>query len=157
MNPQIAAAKAAFERASGRLLTVFGATPDDKLNWSPSPTARTPLQLAVHCGQGMGFIQRSLEGAQAPSMTTEQFDASFREAESKYTTRDEAVNLIEQNSAAYIAWLEGLGDEQVSGIWHSPFGDVPMAMGIMVPTYHTANHTAQIEYIQTIYGDRTWR
>ena len=39
-----------------------------------------------------------------------------------------------------------------------PFGLEPMPVAVVItfPTFHTRSHIPQIEYIQTIYGDRDW-
>ena len=31
-----------------------------------------------------------------------------------------------------------------------------MSVGITFPAYHTHGHVAQMDYIQTIYGDQDW-
>jgi hypothetical protein len=157
MNPQIEAAKSEFERTSGRLLSDLDATPDDKLTWSPSPSARTPLELVYHCAMVVGGIHGSLDGSNPmPHMTTEQIDTFLRENEVKHGSKDEVVKVFQDSSAAYVAWLETLTEEKLGDKWDSPFGEIPYTVAISLPTYHTANHIGQLEYIQTIYGDRIW-
>ena len=157
MNPQIETAKAEFERTTGRLLKNLASTPDDKLDWSPASTARTPREIAFHCADIIAMIHGSLDGADTmPQLSTEQIDAYCREKEASHGTREDVVKLINENSTAFVAWLEGLSDEKLAGTWQSPFGDISVAVAITLPTYHTANHIAQLEYIQTIYGDRVW-
>jgi uncharacterized damage-inducible protein DinB len=157
MNPQIQSVKMDFDRTTGRLLTDLAATPDDKLNWSPSPTARTPLEVAFHCAEVISGIHGSVDGTNPmPSVTPAEMDAYCREQEMKPRSREDVVKMIEEKSSAYSAWLEGLSDEKLLETWQSPFGPIPMTVAISLPTFHTANHVAQLEYIQTIYGDRIW-
>ena len=33
---------------------------------------------------------------------------------------------------------------------------VPMSAGVTFAAYHTHGHVAQMDYIQTIYGDQDW-
>jgi hypothetical protein len=157
MNAKVAPVKAEFEQTKGRLLKNLAVTPDDKLNWSPSPTARTPLEIAFHSAESIALLHSALSGQiTMPPLTTEQMDSYSREKEKTAITRDEVVKLIEDSSASYIAWLETVDDDTLAGIWNTPFGEFPIAVGITFPTYHTASHVAQLEYIQTIYGDRIW-
>ena len=51
MNTQqeiIEHAKTDFLQAKERLCQALAATPDDRLNWAPSATARTPIQQTAH-------------------------------------------------------------------------------------------------------------
>jgi len=157
MNPQIEAAKKNFEQTSSNLLKNLAAIPDEKVGWSPSPSSRTPLEIAFHCAGTVAAIQGSMDGENTiPKVTTEQFDKHFREQESKHLTRDEVVKMINENSAAYVAWLSELSEEKFAGTWSSPFGEIPIAVAITIPADHMSKHVSQIEYIQTIYGDRVW-
>jgi hypothetical protein len=157
VNPQIESAKSEFERICGRLLKNLATTPDDKLNWSPAPSARTPLEIAFHCAKSIALLHGCIDGRDTmPSLTSEQFDAHFREQERNLGSREDVVKMIHENSAAYITWLEGLSEEKLSGTWNSPFGEVPVATAITFPGFHASGHVSQLEYIQTIYGDRVW-
>ena len=43
-------AKANIQLNADELLGALGHVPDDKLNWAPSESTRSPLQIAAHCG-----------------------------------------------------------------------------------------------------------
>jgi hypothetical protein len=157
MNPQVESVKSDFEQTTGRLLKNLAETPDEKLNWSPASSARTPLDLGFHCADIIGALHGSLAGlASMPQMTTEQIDQHCRAQEKTHGSKEDVIALIEKNSSAYVTWLEGLSDEKLAATWQSPFGEFPLAVGITFPVHHTAGHVAQLEYIQTIYGDRVW-
>jgi len=103
VNPQIESAKSEFERICGRLLKNLATTPDDKLNWSPAPSARTPLEIAFHCAKSIALLHGCIDGRDTmPSLTSEQFDAHFREQERNLGSREDVVKMIHENSAAYI-------------------------------------------------------
>ena len=157
MNPQIESAKRDFEQTVGRLTKSLESTGDDKLNWSPSPTARTPLEIGFHAATVIAILHGSLDGTSPmTSMSTAEIDAWCRQEEAKHGSRDEVMAMIAANSAGFAAWLESLDDAKLNEVWHSPFGDIPYFVAISLPTYHTSGHVAQLEYIQTIYGDRVW-
>ncbi|MBX3111766.1 MAG: DinB family protein [Fimbriimonadaceae bacterium] len=157
MNDIVAAAKAEFDRAKNRVLSAFSHIPDDKINWSPTPTSRTPVELVAHCGIGT----EGLGGWIASGMSFEGFDPvaienSMREQESHVKTREEAVALLEKGCAFYQGWLDTVTDEQVNATIQTPMGERRMADVITFPADHLRGHAAQLDYIQTIHGDRAW-
>ena len=159
MNTQIENVKNEFLQAKEGLLKALSTTPEERLNWSPSPTARTPLEVAVHAALVIGFFADTLDGSPWVAPTTAEADQGFREAENCYTSRDEVLRLIDVKADAFVACLKGLAPERLGVLVDMPFGldPMPVAVFITFPTLHTRSHIPQIEYIQTIYGDRDWR
>ncbi len=156
MSPAVAEASGKFERAKSRLLKLLEKTPEDRVNWSPAPTARTPVELVAHAGLSIHSIHNSLMGESMNFTSTDDFDAKAREFEKGYTSRDEVVEYFTGTCTAYETWLNGLTDDFLGTMWNSPFGEFPMAMSIQFPALHTEGHVAQLEYLQTTYGDRVW-
>jgi len=152
------AAKANFLRAKGQLCHALANTPDDRLNWSPSPTARTPLHQVVHAAEAIGNIHGMIAGGIFPVTTTAEADAGFRAQERRFTTREEALALLDAKSDAYVAFLDGMTDKQLDGLMTAPFGlgQVPVRIALSFPVEHTVWHVAQLDYIQTVYGDHDW-
>jgi hypothetical protein len=151
-------AKAGFLQAKGRVAHALATTPDDRLNWSPSTTSRTPLQVAAHAAGVVKNLHETLNGNTFEGGTTAEADASFREWEKQFTTREQIVNLLEENSAAYLAWLDSLTPERLDADVKLPFnlGSAPLTLAITFQALHLNHHAAQIDYIQTIYGDHDW-
>lgn len=141
-----------------RLMRNLAKTPDDRLNWSPSPTARTPLHLVAHCAFSLGFITTMLEGAPYPAKTMAQADAEFLEMEREITTRGQALALWENRFNRYVSFLSSLQPDQMDKMVKLPFGmgELPMHDMAGIGAVHTREHVAQLEYLQTIYGDREW-
>jgi uncharacterized protein YndB with AHSA1/START domain len=151
-------AKGSMLQAKAQLIHSLETTPDDRLNWSPSPTARTPLQTAAHAANSIKNIHGILDNRPFQADSVEEADKSFREWELQFTTREQVMELIEQNTGAYIAWLDALTEDHLNSMVETPFGmgKVPVALGLTFPPGHTMGHVSQIEYIQTIYGDQDW-
>lgn len=156
MNEIIEAAKAEFLRSKNRLVKLLESTPDDKLNWAPAEGARTPVQQVVHAASAIPMMQAMFEGKPFPFASFKELDESSRETEKGYTTREAALELLETNSNGYIAWLDGLTDEQVNSMFNMMGNDVPMASAITFVADHNRCHAGQIDYIQTCYGDYEW-
>ncbi len=155
-NQLIEETKADFIRNKDGILKNLATTPDDRINWSPSPTARTPLQVVAHSALALGGFHGMLMGAAFPWENIAQADAEWRESEKKYTTRQEVIDLLEENSANYLAWLDTLTTEQLGQPFHTPFGEVPYSVAITFMGNHLFGHASQIQYIQTVYGDLDW-
>lgn len=158
MTDTIEQAKSSFLQAKERMCRALATTPDDRINWSPAPTARTPVQLVAHAAEVVKGLHETLDGQPIGAKNLAAADQSFREAEREFTTREAVLSLLEENSAAYIAWLEALTPDRLGTIVQLPFGfgQAPISGVIPFQAHHMNGHTAQIDYIQTIYGDRDW-
>ena len=156
MQDVINQAKAEFTRAKDRVAHALATTPDDKINWSPSATARTPVQIVAHAAFGTSGIHGMFEGKAFPFSGPQEMDSASRTMEKEYTSREQASAYLDKTSNDYLAWLDGLSAEQIASNWDSPFGTFPMAAAITFPADHLRGHGAQLEYIQTIYGDHDW-
>ena len=53
-------AKQVFEMAVERIRRILASTPDERLHWSPSPTARTPLAQVVHAANSIRNIHAAM-------------------------------------------------------------------------------------------------
>ena len=147
-----------FNQAAEQLVRVFKNTPEDRVAWSPSATARTPIQLVAHSAFSIGFIGEMLLGTPYPAKTMAEADAQFLEMEKSITTAEAALKLLQDRRESHISLLESLTESQLEESVAAPFGlgSVPMRLAITFPAGHTRGHTSQLEYLQTIYGDREW-
>lgn len=157
MDP-ITQAKDKFALAKGGLLRALATTPDDRLSWAPSATARSVIQQVAHAAWAITSITETLDGRTFQAESTAAAEASFREWERQFSGREEVEALFIENSAAYEAWLDSLAPERLDETVTMPFGlgTVPLGAVVEVAADHTNWHTAQINYIQTIYGDHDW-
>lgn len=151
-------AKQVFEMAVERIQRILASTPDERLHWSPSPTARTPLAQVVHAANSIRNIHAAMMGERYETPTREEADAEFLALEKSVTRREEALEMLRENSAAYLQWLDQLSPERLSDAVPLPFdlGEAPLEFMLMMPAWHTNDHAAQMDYIQTCYGNRTW-
>lgn len=155
MREVIDQAKAEFLQAKGGLLHALETTPDDRINWSPSETARSPLHIAAHAAIGGRAMLGNLKGDTFAIPTTEEAHRHFRATEMEYSSRDQVERLWESLVQDYFTWLDQLTPERLESMMALPFGlgSMPTSMGIAVMPMHINWHTAQIHYVQTIYGD----
>ena len=154
----IEAARRSFFDEKERLARTLSRTPDDRLKWSPSPNSRTPLALVVHAAYAIGSVHRMLVGNPFSIPTTAEADRSFREFERDFTTREQALDLLEENGTAYVEWLNALSSSRLDDMVTLPFGlgAAPLSAALSFVPDHTRWHCAQLEYVQTAYGDHDW-
>ena len=157
MNDIISAAKAEFSKAQARMTQCLVATPDEKVNWSPSPTSRTPIQLVAHAAMGTQGMSGVLQGHPFPFADFAEMDVTMRANEKLITSREAALALLESTSKDFLAWLDTLTAEQLTESAQSPFPPIPLASAITFAADHIRGHSAQFEYLQTIYGDMEFR
>ena len=156
MDNAIAHTKQELDRACLRLEHLFELTPDDRIHWSPSPTARTPIQLITHSASALEGIQKMVGGEPFPYKNLADADADWRQMEKQVNSRSEALALLHEKAEGYKKWLDSLTSEQLASTAHLPFGEMPFSVAITFGTMHTSFHSAQLEYLQTIYGDHDW-
>ena len=151
-------AKAAYLHSTAQLRSAFAYISEEKLNWSPSPTARTPVQIVAHAAQAVNFIHQQMSGVPFRHKTTAEADAAFRDWERQFDSREQVIGLLEEVSVNYLNWLDGLTQERLETITDLPFGlgAMPVESWLAAAPAHTQFHTAQLEYIQTICDDRDW-
>lgn len=151
---QIARAKEGVERSMGDLLNVFSFVPDDKLTWSPSSTARSPLWIVGHCGQANEAFASFIRGVTPPLPGNPQdISKAIRETGRLTSSRDEAIASVESSVKSVLAALDGLTPESIEGSVDSPFGPMPIRFWMSLPEIHMTGHARQLDYLQTVWGD----
>lgn len=156
MSELISQAKEDFLRAKNRIIAAIESTPDEKLSWSPSSTARTPLQLVACAALGTEGMLKTFSGKPFPYANMQEMDRESRIKEKKFTTRKDVLSFLEETSSAFLSWLESLTDSQLGSMADMPMGKIPLAAAINFPGGHIHCRACQLDYIQTIYGDLDW-
>lgn len=130
------------------------AVPDDKLNWRPLDAGRTVLDLLGDAAQAPEMMSRMLESKGAETPSYEMFQEM--KAEREGWTRDDALSHLQQNCDRLLPLIEALSDEELAREITLPLGGgttMPLAGWIMLSYRSITNRYAQINYIQTLYGD----
>ena len=154
----IEGAKANFIQAKQGFLKNYSEVPEDKKTWAPSSTARSAKDILFHTAWAISSIHGMLKGTPFGGPSTAAADIEFREAEAACPSSEEALNALETHSRNLLDWMDTLTPSYLEKLVEAPFGlgSVPVAIAIGFPAMHTNHHTAQLEYLQTIYGDRVW-
>ena len=146
-------ARDSFLRSTEILLKTYAAVPEDKLLWSPSATAKSATQLVAHIGLVNEAFAGILTGKVTGSTDVPAMFAELARKELTIKAREKAIALIEDSTAGVVAAIESITDAQVAGDITTPFGVRPLRKFIFMPEWHVASHSAQIDYLQTTWGD----
>ncbi len=136
------------------LTRTFNAVPDDKLYWKPLDQGRCALdaygEAAQSCGMIVGLVQS--KGEQKPSR--EMF-AKMADERAIWTKAD-ALEAMNTNATALYAALENMSEEDLNMPITMPMGGgttMPLSAWVMMAYRAFISRFAQINYIQTLYGD----
>ncbi len=79
-----------------------------------------------------------LDGCPYAPPTLAEADRDFREFEKGFTSREEAVCLLDAKSDAFVVWLDGLAPEKLGTLVTTPFGMDPMPIEVVItfPAFH---------------------
>ncbi len=147
-------AKEAIVNAKTGLLKTFAFIPDEKLNWSPLPPARTPVWMVAHCGASNEVFAAILRGESVPMPSDPaEITAAIRAGGQTVTTRAEAVEMVEKSTEKLLAALDTVTPELFQSSPQSPVGQIPFVVWMRIPSDHMMAHTSQLEYLQTMWGD----
>jgi hypothetical protein len=140
--------------AMGRFLRTLSFVPADKLTWSPTPTAKSALQIAAHCAGYSGHFAAIIRAGAFP-WSGQEFMGRVQSSIDGITTLEQAEAVLRRGIADSVAALGAVKPEQIDSIVAAPgLGPTPFTFFMILPAYHLDNHTGQIDYLQTCWGDQ---
>lgn len=146
MNTEhIALSRQNMRYALARMTATFAAVPDDRIEWSPSATAKSPLHILSHCVDANRQVTRVLRGEELAASP----DWSFRVA-----GREEGLRELESSVAEFEAALDAMTPERFVSVADSPAGPIPLSEWMHFIGWHLAEHAGQIDYLQTCWDDQ---
>jgi len=128
------------------------AVPEDKLQWKPLDNGRPVLDLLGDAAQGPALCTGMLRGTIQYGPELFQRLAAERAAWS----REEALDHLAKNTRELIEEIGKLPDEKLDEPLTLPMGGgmtMPWGAWILMAYRSFMARTAQINYIQTLYGD----
>jgi hypothetical protein len=156
MDSYVETCKALAVEGMEECLKALSFVPDDKLNWQPTPTAKSAIRIAAHSAIYPAKFAKMVRDRKLPSHDSVSTYVSDRNAlEVTITTREEVERLFRVGTAEFVAALEGIKPEEVDMSLDSGLGwSVPMSWLMRLAGLHAMNHSAQIEYLQTCWDDQ---
>jgi uncharacterized damage-inducible protein DinB len=118
------------------------AVPADRLDWKPSPEAKSALQIAGEvAGVAANTIPVLQGGDWTPSPLPQPADL------------DEARRVVLEHAEAYASALEAADPLSLERTLHLPFGSFQAARFVLFPMIELFHHRGQLCYIQSLLGD----
>lgn len=148
----IATCKKRATDAMDRFLHLLRFVPEGRLTWSPAPTANSALQIAAHCAGYSGAFAAIISAGAFP-WTVEEFLGPIQWAIGSITTIEQAEDMLRKGIADTVAALDSVKPEQFGAMIDSPQGKTPFRFFLTLPAMHLETHGAQIDYLQTCWGD----
>ncbi|HEY3411479.1 MAG TPA: hypothetical protein VGM51_00330 [Armatimonadota bacterium] len=146
----------ATEKAMGDLFRSARATTADKLEWSPLGEGRTTLGILQECAQAPSWLTPLVADRKFPDITPGDMEKG-REARQQWKTIDECEKVCQAGTAKLFAALRAVPESEFMTMVHLPFGggfDMPLAAVMSMHFWNLTYHLGQVNYIQTLYGDK---
>lgn len=134
----------------------FAHVPDDRLNWTPTPTAKSALRIAAHTALYAARFAAMIRAKALPIPENLSEWLAQREAEEiAITTREEMERVFRQGTAEVLDALDALTPEDIALTLDSGQGwTAPMTQLMGLPAWHATLHAGQIDYLQTCWDDQ---
>lgn len=134
----------------------FSHVPDDMLEWTPTPTAKSPIRIAAHTALYAGRFAKMIRDRRLPAPENLTEWLAQRDAEEvAVTSREEVDRIFREGTAEVLAALDTLSPEDVEMTLDSGQGwSVPMSQLMGLPGFHATLHAGQIDYLQTCWDDQ---
>ena len=118
------------------------AIPTEKLDWKPSPEAKSAMEIAAEVSTvAASAIPVCSGGEWAPT----RFPVP--------TELDEAKRLVVDNAEAFAAAYESADPALLERTLELPFGKFVAARFVLFPLIELIHHRGQLAYIQSLLGD----
>jgi len=126
-------------KATRHVLATFAAVPDDKLDYKPSDTAKSARENLAHLIGGNAHVG-SLLGAEMPPVPEDK-------------SRGSLVAAFEGGTTALLEIVRSMPPERFDE--SVDFFGRPRSIPtfLLIIEWHLSRHAAQIDYLQTIWGD----
>ena len=134
----------------------FSHIPDEKLDWTPAPTAKSAIRIAAHTALYAGRFAHMIRDRRLPVPENLEAWLEGRNAEeAAITTRDQVEVTFRKGTAELLAALDALTPEDLDLSLDSGQGwSILMRQFIGIPGMHANLHTGQIDYLQTCWDDQ---
>lgn len=155
MESLIASCKESAVGGMEVFLKTFSFVPDDKLDWTPAPGAKSAIRIAAHTAVTAGNFAKMIRDRKLPiGEEIPELVARTAAAEEALIDRTEIESLFRQNTDDVIAALDTLAPEAIGLRLDSSLGwSMPMTFLMNLPGMHAMCHAGQIDYLQTCWGD----
>ncbi len=114
--------------------------PEDKLNWKPSPEAKSVVEIINHAAGTVHMFTHFITGSHQHELEVASDRAS-------------AKALITHVVQAHQNAVNALKTDELGQMVSTPVGELPKGLIAGLPVVELINHHGQLTYIQSLLGD----
>jgi hypothetical protein len=130
--------------------------PEDKLTWKPLDLGRSVLDQCQELAQSPGYVAGMIKGEKMPEMSPEAWQKVMEERQA-WTTVEDCERVGKERLGALFEAIRTCPDERLKDTVWLPYDggrDFTIQEIMEYPRWNANYHTGQINYIQTLYGDK---
>ncbi len=156
MHDFVALSKKRAVQEMEMFLRNFAHIPDDKLDWTPTPPAKSAIRVAAHTALYAGRFAAMIRERKLPAVENlDEWLAQRTAEEVAITSRTEMERIFREGTEEVIAALDSLSEEEVGMTLDSGMGwSLPMTQLMGFAGWHATLHCGQIDYLQTCWDDQ---
>lgn len=143
---QIQMAKQLAKMGLDRLQRSLSFVPEDRREWSPSETSKSPLRIAAHVSFSNQRFAAVLRGDPMPYRTAMETAQEIYSVETSLTGWEAVMDHLAQSSEEALRAFDQLDPARL-------VVDPKVAFVLTLIGRHADGHGSQIDYLQTIWGD----
>jgi hypothetical protein len=139
--------------AAEALVRTIQAMPADKVTWKPLDNGRSALDQLQECAGISYYAAQVLQTRELPPFDREAFDKMKEE----HDTVEKAATLLQNGIEKLTAAIDAFPPEHLDDTLTLPFaGGITKSFAeLMLMSYwNMSYHQGQVNFIQTLYGDR---
>ncbi|MCS6962291.1 MAG: DinB family protein [Deltaproteobacteria bacterium] len=126
-------------------------TSDDKVNWKPSETARSVIEISQECLALANLLVVSAK-ENFSTLTEEKWQAEMNKAKG-FTSLNDVLRQLRLKTNSLLRVFERFPPGKWSTTVKTGWGKMSIFEILWMHHNHLTYHLGQIAYIQTIYGD----
>lgn len=134
----------------------FSHVPDDKLNWTPTSTAKSAIRIAAHTALYAGRFAQMIRDRRLPAPDNlSEWLAQRNEEETAITSRQAMEQIFREGTEEVLSALDSLSPADLGISLDSGQGwSMSMEQLVGLPGWHAVLHAGQIDYLQTCWNDQ---
>ncbi len=128
------------------------AVPEDKLLWKPLDNGRSVLDLAQECAHCPLWTVSTIADILGVKASVEEYEAT-----ATWTTVDACDQALRRHLVQYKECVLAFPEERIGESVTIQWGTFTMPEVFSFAHWNLTYHSGQVNYIQTLYGDREMR
>jgi len=142
-------------RAGDSVFDAAAKIPIGKLSWKPLDEGRSALELAQECAYCPLWCVDTLNTRAFDMSKMEEFSKHYAESIKDWNTVEACRAAFHKNLSIFSEAMSAFPDPDMDQTIDLPWGNFTFAGIMFVPAWNCYYHLGQVNYIQTLYGDKS--